>query len=108
MKADLCYYFGGEVNYFTIRVHTFEHFKSLGKLFALSINESTIPPERRIPWMTVTSWKFESGAVCSFTHGLVLHGFQYDTMLEVYCENQIQSLEIVGGKHNSSPFVSFL
>ena len=36
--------------------------------------------------MTVASWKFTSGAVCSFTHGLVLHGSRYDTTLEVYCD----------------------
>lgn len=36
--------------------------------------------------MTVASWKFESGAVCNFTHGLVLHGSRYDTTLEVYCD----------------------
>lgn len=36
--------------------------------------------------MTVASWKFESGAVCNFTHGLVLHGSKYDTTLEVYCD----------------------
>ena len=36
--------------------------------------------------MTVANWKFDSGAVCSFTHGLVLHGSRYDTTLEVYCD----------------------
>jgi len=74
------------VNYATIRAHALEHFEGPGKLSALSVNESAIPPERRIPRMTVASWKFESGAVCSFTHGLVLHGSRYDTTLEVYCD----------------------
>src|SRR5271170_499421 len=86
IAADLCRYFGGEVNYATIRAHALEHFEGPGKLSALSVNESAIPPERRIPRMTVASWKFESGAVCSFTHGLVLHGSRYDTTMEVYCD----------------------
>jgi Putative oxidoreductase C terminal domain len=86
ISVDLCRYFGGEVNYSTIRAHALEHFEGPGKLSKLSIDESSIPPERRIPRMTVASWKFESGAVCNFTHGLVLHGSRYDTTLEVYCD----------------------
>jgi len=84
--ADLCRHFGGEVDFSTIRAHALEWFEGPGKLSALSINEDLIPPERRIPRMTVASWKFKSGAVCSFTHGLVLHGSLYDTTLEVYCD----------------------
>jgi len=84
--VDLCRYFGGEANFKTIRAHALEHFEGPGKLSALSVKEDSIPPERRIPRMTVATWKFVSGAVCSFTHGLVLHGSRYDTTLEVYCD----------------------
>ena len=86
MAVDLCRYFGGEANYSTIRAHALEHFEGPGKLSALTVDEASIPPERRIPRMTVASWKFESGAVCNFTHGIVLHGSRYDTTLEVYCD----------------------
>ena len=84
--VDLCRYFGGEVDFNTIRSHALEHFESPGKLSALTIDESSIPSERRIPRMTVANWKFKSGAVCSFTHGLVSHGVGQDTALSVYCD----------------------
>jgi hypothetical protein len=84
--VDLCRYIGGEVNCDTIQALALEHFEPPGKLSALKVEEDKIPPERRIPRMTVASWKFVSGAVCSFTHGLVLHGSKYDATMEVYCD----------------------
>jgi len=84
--VDLCRYLGGEVDYSTIQATALEHFEKPGKLSALRVNEDQIPPERRIPRMTVATWKFTSGAVCSFTHGLVLHGSRYDAAMEVYCD----------------------
>jgi hypothetical protein len=85
-SVDLCRYIGGEVNLDTIHAYALEHFEAPGKLNALKINEDKIPPERRIPRMTVATWKFQSGAVCSFTHGLVLHGSKYDATMEIYCD----------------------
>lgn len=86
MAVDLCRYIGGEVNLDTIQAQALEYNEKAGKLSALKIDEDRIPPERRIPRMTVATWKFESGAVCSFTHGLVLHGSKYDATMEVYCD----------------------
>jgi len=78
ITADLCRYFGGEVNYSTIRSHALEYIEGPGKLSALSVDESSIPPpQRRILRLTVASWKFESGALCNFTHDLVLDGSPY-------------------------------
>ena len=53
--------------------------------------------------MTVASWKFKSGAVCSFTHGLVLQGSRYDATLEVYCDGW--SFRLVDPYEYEGPFI---
>jgi hypothetical protein len=51
----------------------------------MPIDEESIPPEERIPRVTSANWKYESGAVGSLSHMLVLQGYRYSCELEV-CE----------------------
>lgn len=43
-----------------------------------------VPTEFRIPRAVTAGWKFESGAIGSLTHGVVLHGDKYESALEVW------------------------
>ena len=49
----------------------------------MPIDESTIPPRDRIPRVTSANWKYESGAVGSLSHMLVLQGYRYSCELEI-------------------------
>jgi len=55
----------------------------LGGLSAMPIDESQIPPEDRVPRVTMAMWRFANGAIGSLTHTVLLHGWAYDTQIEV-------------------------
>ena len=46
--------------------------------------EGPVPPEHRVPRATAAVWKFESGALGSLTHGVLLHRKKYESELEVW------------------------
>jgi predicted dehydrogenase len=46
--------------------------------------EDPVPPEFRAPRATAALWQFESGAVGSLTHGVLLHGKAYHSEIEVW------------------------
>ena len=48
--------------------------------------DADIPPDQRIPRATAAVWKFQSGAVGSLTHGVLLHGKKYQSQLEVWSD----------------------
>lgn len=56
--CDLCRYLGGEVVMDTVKATALEHNEKAGKLsyFTDAIDESIIPPERRIPRVTSAFW----------------------------------------------------
>ena len=47
-------------------------------------SDETVPPEFRVPRATAAVWKFDSGAVGSLTHGILLHEQKYESELEVW------------------------
>ena len=48
--------------------------------------EGPIPAAHRIPRATAAVWKFDSGAVGSLTHGVLLHRKKYESELEVWAD----------------------
>ena len=50
------------------------------------VDETAIKPENRIPRVTAATWKYESGAVGSFTHVVGLQGTNYSCELEVFAD----------------------
>ncbi|KAI8998604.1 putative oxidoreductase C terminal-domain-containing protein [Trametes punicea] len=84
--CDLSRYFGGEVDMETVSAHSLEWDETAGQLSKMQIDESKISPENRIPRVTAATWKYESGAVGSFTHLVALQGHNYSCELEVYAD----------------------
>ena len=84
--CDLSRYFGGEVDISTVSAHSLEWDEDAGKLSKMNIDESLITPENRISRCTAATWKYESGAVGSFTHLTALQGHNYSCELEVYAD----------------------
>ncbi|GLB35013.1 putative oxidoreductase C terminal [Lyophyllum shimeji] len=84
--CDLSRYFGGEVDISTVSAHSLEWDENAGKLSKMCIDESVIAPENRIPRATAATWKYDSGAVGSFTHIVALHDTNYSCELEVYAD----------------------
>jgi predicted dehydrogenase len=46
--------------------------------------EEGLPVEFRVPRLTTAHWRYESGAVGSLTHGVMLHGDHYECEIEVW------------------------
>ncbi|KAL1743933.1 putative oxidoreductase C terminal-domain-containing protein [Schizophyllum fasciatum] len=84
--CDLSRYFGGDVDMSTVMAHSLEWNENAGQLSKIPVDESAIPPENRIPRVTSATWKYESGAVGSFTHLTALQGYNYSCELEVYAD----------------------
>jgi predicted dehydrogenase len=55
--------------------------------------EDQIPPEFRVPRVTTAIWKFESGALCNLTHGVMLHGSNIEAEFEVWADGLRMTLE---------------
>jgi len=55
--------------------------------------ESKIPLEKRLPRATTGQWRFESGALCSLSHGLQLHGSNIEADIQVWCDGTRLILE---------------
>ncbi|KAF7440449.1 hypothetical protein PC9H_000794 [Pleurotus ostreatus] len=84
--CDLSRYFGGEVDITSVTAHSLEWNENAGQLSHMRIDESKIAPENRIPRVTTATWKYESGAVGTFTHLVALQGTNYSCELEVYAD----------------------
>ncbi|KAH7890859.1 putative oxidoreductase C terminal-domain-containing protein [Phlebopus sp. FC_14] len=91
--CDLSRYFGGEVDISSVTAHSLEWDENAGHLSKLRIDESKIAPENRIPRVTSATWKYDSGAVGSFTHVATLQGHDYSCELEVHADGY--SLKLV-------------
>jgi predicted dehydrogenase len=91
--CDLSRYFGGEVDISSVNAHSLEWDENAGNLSKMSIDESKIAPENRIPRVTSATWKYDSGAVGSFTHVVGLQGTNYSCELEVFADGY--SLKLV-------------
>jgi len=77
----------------SVTAHSLEWNEQPGHLSKMTIDETTISPEDRIPRSTVATWKYENGAVGSFTHVVALQGKDYSCELEVYADGY--SLKLV-------------
>jgi predicted dehydrogenase len=84
--CDLSRYFGGEVDIASVQAHSLEWHENAGQLSKMPIDESKILPENRIPRVTAATWKYDSGAVGSFTHVVSLQGRDYSCEFEVYAD----------------------
>jgi predicted dehydrogenase len=85
--CDLARYLVGEVDINSIRaICVRDQDPIVGHLSKIpdTVQEETIPPERRAPRVTSAFWQFESGAIGSLMHGVVLHGNKYENELEVW------------------------
>jgi len=91
--CDLSRYFGGEVDISSVTAHSLEWNENAGHLSKMSVDESQIAPENRIPRVTAATWKYDSGAVGSFTHVATLQGHNYSCELEVHADGY--SLKLV-------------
>jgi hypothetical protein len=74
-----------------------EHSDIPGKLSSSPINEDDIPEKERLPRVTSAIWfiipnyksnfrRYNSGAIGSLTHSLLLHGQKYETQLSVLAD----------------------
>jgi predicted dehydrogenase len=54
--CDLSRYFGGEVDISSVQAHTLEWDEPAGRLTKMSIDESKIAEENRIPRITAANW----------------------------------------------------
>ena len=84
--CDLSRYFGGDVDISSVTAHSLEWYENPGQLNKQTIDETKIAPENRIPRVTSATWKYESGAVGSFSHVVALQGHNYSCELEVYAD----------------------
>jgi predicted dehydrogenase len=84
--CDLSRYFGGDVDISTVNAHSLEWYENAGVLTKQTIDETRIAPENRIPRVTSATWKYENGAVGSFTHVVALQGRNYSCELEIYAD----------------------
>ena len=54
--CDLSRYFGGEVDMSTVNAHSLEWDENAGQLSRMTVDETKIPPENRIPRVTAATW----------------------------------------------------
>jgi predicted dehydrogenase len=55
--------------------------------------EDRVPFEHRIPRVTTATWRFQSGALCTLTHGVMLHGHNNEAEVEVWADGLRMTLE---------------
>ncbi|KAK9893495.1 hypothetical protein P389DRAFT_163812 [Cystobasidium minutum MCA 4210] len=103
--ANLSLLFAGPANMSSVLAHKVEHDEAPGHLSKLGIDESSIPPESRVPRYTSASWKYESGAVGSLSHSIALHSNTYDTQLVIICDGHIIKLADL---YTSSPALTVM
>ena len=95
--GDLSRYIAGNVSLPSIRAVAVEHGDIPGKLSSLPINEKNIPENDRLPRVTSAIWfitssykadlrRYNSGAIGSLTHSLLLHGQKYETQVSVFAD----------------------
>jgi len=54
--CDLSRYFGGDVDISSVQAHSLDWHEKPAKLSKMSVDESLIPPENRIPRVTAATW----------------------------------------------------
>jgi len=86
--CDIARFLMGEVNIDSVQATSIKQNERLGQLQLLPENisnlEDKLPDERKTPRVTSAFWKFQSGAIGSLTHGVLLHGNSYESEIEVW------------------------
>jgi predicted dehydrogenase len=80
---DAARFLAGEAVLDSVQAMSIKATEPAGQLSSVPIDESLVPEERRVPRVTTAMWRFESGAVGTLVHTALLHGWHYDTTLEV-------------------------
>jgi hypothetical protein len=103
----------------SVQAHSLEWHENAGQLSKMTIDESKILPENRVPRVTAATWydksvfivgfdierfpaiirKYDSGAVGSFTHVVSLQGRDYSCEFEVYADGYCLKHVLVIYKH---------
>ncbi|GAA6012134.1 hypothetical protein JCM11491_001760 [Sporobolomyces phaffii] len=83
---DLSRYFGGDVVMDSVQAHALEWDEPAGALSVIPVDEDAITEDDRVPRVTSATWKYETGAVGSLTHALVLQGTKYSCELDVLAD----------------------
>jgi predicted dehydrogenase len=85
--CDLARYFGGNVKLETVTSVAVSANSDAGKLSSVPSGcEVDVPMEFRINRATNSHWKFESGAIGSIQHSLLMKGEKYHTEFEIWCD----------------------
>ena len=58
----------------------------LARVPEMSVDESTVPQEHRLPRATLATWRMSTGTVVSLSHALLLQGLEYEASLEVWAD----------------------
>jgi predicted dehydrogenase len=96
--ADLARYLCGEVRYDTIAARTIPANCPAGALSDMPVDsaglayDQGVPDAYRAPRATTAVWCFESGALGSLTHAVLLHEKRYDAALEVWADGLLMQL----------------
>ncbi len=95
--CDLVRYLGGEVVMDSIQgtaVPLSDDPSDTGHLSRLPqlVKEAGIPKEKQIPCATQATWRFQSGGLGSLTHTVSLHGFRYESAIDIWCDGLRMSL----------------
>lgn len=88
--ADLIRYVAGEVDLSSIQSMCVPASapiaKDLSEMPPSPGGEHNVPKDERIPRCTTSIFKFESGAVGSLTHALLLHDQRYFTEIDIWAD----------------------
>lgn len=81
--VDLARYFCGDADLSTLQALSLKATEPIAALSKIPVDESSIPVERRIPRVTTATWRFNNGAIGTLTHTALLHGWNYETQIEI-------------------------
>lgn len=85
--CDLLRLFGGEVDFGTISAISVSARDVVGKLSKVPDGvEDNVREKHRITRAVNATWKFKNGAIGALSHGALMHGMNYHTQFEIWCD----------------------
>ncbi len=96
--CDLIRYFGGEIVLDSVQgvsVPLSTDSTDPGYLASIPqvVKDANIPTERQVPCATQATWRFHTGGIGSLTHTVTLHGFRYESYIDIWCDGLRISLK---------------
>jgi predicted dehydrogenase len=82
--CDLARFLVGEVDTNSVMAMGIKSTDAIGQLSRIPVPEELIPERNRISRVTNAMWRFNSGAVGSLMHGVLLHENKYESEIEVW------------------------